>query len=327
MIVVEQVTGLALLQDPGRPGHARLGVAPSGAFDVGAHLAADAAVGNAPGAATIELLLGPLVLRARRACVLAVTGAGGDVRVDGLAVAPRRPFTLVPGAVLTVGAARDGVRRYVAVRGGFAVEPVLGSRARDTLAELGPAPLASGDELPVGDDVATPLRPPVPAAGAATVGVAKVGSAEAGDAGARPPTEVLLEVLPGPRPEDFATDALGDLASQVWTVSDRCDRVAVRLEGARVHRATTGVGGPAGDRPSPELPSEGLVAGAVQVPPSGEPVVMGPDHPLTGGYPVVAALTRASLDRLAQVRPGTRVRLVPTTVGPSTGAHRSPVPR
>lgn len=304
-MLVEHVTGLALVQDLGRPGHARLGVAPSGAFDVGAHLAANAAVGNAAGASTIELLLGPLVLRARRACVLAVTGADGDVRVDGLAVLGGRPFTLLPGATLTVGVARDGVRRYVAVRGGFAVDPVLGSRARDTLAALGPTPLTVGDELPEGDDVATALR-----------------AVEAGSSSGQPTEaspEVVLEALPGPRPEYFAADALAALASTVLTVSDRCDRVAVRLKGATVRRAD--------EQLTSELPSEGLVAGAIQVPPSGEPVVMGPDHPLTGGYPVLAVLTRTSLDALAQVRPGTRVRLVPRDHGAIPSTNEVPVPR
>lgn len=319
MIVVEHVTGLALVQDLGRPGHARLGVAPSGAFDVGAHLAANAAVGNAAGASTIELLLGPLVLRARRACVLSVTGADGDVRVDGLAVLGGRPFALLPGATLTVGVARGGVRRYVAVRGGFAVDPVLGSRARDTLAELGPPPLAAGDELPVGDDVASPLR-------AAATGAARHrgtdGSGAAASSGRRPEVvlpEVVLAVLPGPRPEYFAADELAALASKVLTASDRCDRVAVRLEGATVRRAD--------EQLTSELPSEGLVAGAIQVPPSGEPVVMGPDHPLTGGYPVLAVLTRTSLDALAQVRPGTRVRLVPRDHGAIPSTNEVPVPR
>jgi biotin-dependent carboxylase-like uncharacterized protein len=255
------------------------------------------------------------VLRARRACVLAVTGADGEVRVDGLAVVVGRPFTLLPGAVLTVGTARGGVRRYVAVRGGFAVEPVLGSRARDTLAELGPPPLTAGDELGVGEDVATALR-------AAVIGGA--GPRATVDAGAPPApsgglAEVVLEVLPGPRSEYFAGDELATLASKVLTVSDRCDRVAVRLEGATVRRD---------DRErTPELPSEGLVAGAIQVPPSGEPVVMGPDHPLTGGYPVLAVLTRTSLDALAQVRPGTRVRLVPRDHGAIPSANEAPVPR
>ena len=313
MIVVEQIAGLALVQDLGRPGHARLGVAPSGAFDVGAHLAANAAVGNAAGASTIEVLLGPIVLRARRACVLAVTGADGDVRVDGLAVLGGRPFTLLPGATLTVGVARDGVRRYVAVRGGFGVDPVLGSRARDTLAELGPPPLAVGDEVPVGDDVATPLRA---AAAGATRDRGTDGSGAAAPGALR---KVVLEVLPGSRPEYFADDALAALASEVLTVSDRCDRVAVRLEGAIVRRAD--------EQRTPELPSEGLVAGAIQVPPSGEPVVMGPDHPLTGGYPVLAVLTRRSLDALAQVRPGTRVRLVPRHHGALPRANEAPVPR
>ncbi|GMA30742.1 biotin-dependent carboxyltransferase family protein [Litorihabitans aurantiacus] len=288
MIAVERIAGLGILTDLGRPGYARWGVTPSGAFDVGAHLAANAVLGNAPGAATIEQLLGPLVLRARRACVLAVTGAEGDVLVDALAVASGRPFTLLPGRALTIGAPREGLRRYVAVRGGFDVPRVLGSRSRDTLAGLGPAPLAVGDVLAVGQEVAGPLRPPP---GTDLGGAVGRGGTDAA---------VALDVRPGPRPEMFVQGAFEALAEHVFTVSQESDRVAVRLLGAAPDRAGAA-----------ELPSEGLVPGAVQVPPSGSPVVMGPDHPLTGGYPVLAVLTRDALDRLAQLRPGTRVRLVP----------------
>ena len=317
MIVVERADGLVLVQDLGRGGVARLGVAPSGAFDLGAHLAANAAVGNAAGAATLEVLLGPLVLRARRPAFLAVTGAGGRVLVDDLALAPGRPFALLPGMRAVVEPGTDGVRRYVAVRGGFDVPDVLGSRSRDTLANLGPAPLAVGDVLAWGADAAPADRPTAGegrGAGSATAvaAVATATAAEPDDDGGRGAV-VVLEVLPGPRPELFAPGTYAGLGRAPFTVTDRCDRVAVRLAGHALARID-----------SRELPPEGVVAGAIQVPPSLQPVVLGPDHPLTGGYPVLGVLTRRALDRLAQVRPGDRVLLHPSEQGVDDARPRTP---
>lgn len=316
MIAVERADGLVLVQDLGRGGVARLGVAPSGAFDLGAHLAANAAVGNAAGAATLEVLLGPLVLRARRPAFLAVTGAGGRVLVDDLALAPGRPFALLPGMRAVVEPGTEGVRRYVAVRGGFDLPAVLGSRSRDTLAGLGPAPLAVGDVLAWGADV-LPVAAGPPAgegggSGAARAARAAATAAEPDDDGGRG-VVVVLEVLPGPRPELFAPGTYAGLGRAPFTVTDRCDRVAVRLAGHALARID-----------SRELPPEGVVAGAIQVPPSLQPVVLGPDHPLTGGYPVLGVLTRRALDRLAQVRPGDRVLLHPSEQGVDDARPRTP---
>jgi len=181
--------------------------------------------------------------------------------------------------VLSLGMPPVGLRSYLAVRGGVAVPPVLGSRSTDTLSGLGPPPLAAGTVLAVGTlagdepvvDVA-PVRPP----------------------SSRP----VLEVLPGPRRDWFAAGAWALLCGQAYAVGNAIDRVGCRLVGERpLDRVVAG-----------ELPSEGLVLGAIQVPPDGQPIVMLADHPVTGGYPVIAVVDEAAIALAAQARPGDRIR-------------------
>jgi biotin-dependent carboxylase-like uncharacterized protein len=195
--------------------------------------------------------------------------------VDGRPAAFGAQVPVRAGAVLDVGPAVHGVRSYLAVAGGLAVEPVLGSRATDTLSGLGPAPLADGDVLPLG----TPGRP-------STVHAVP---------GSVPPAELELRLRLGPRDDWFTAAAVTALLSAAYTVSPVGNRVGARLAGPALTRARTG-----------ELPSEGVVLGAVQVPADGHPLVFLADHPTTGGYPVVGVVDDVS--GLAQARPGTTVR-------------------
>ncbi|GAB2693612.1 5-oxoprolinase subunit C family protein [Thalassiella azotivora] len=274
---------LALLQDAGRPGHAAVGVPRSGAADRTAYRLANRLVANTEGAAAVEVLLGGLALRATADVTVAVTGAPAPVRVDGRDVGHHAVVAVRAGQVLALGTPTAGLRSYFAVRGGVDVRPVLGSRASDTLSGTGPPPLAAGDLLPVGDDVTgyphVDAVPPPPG--------------DHGDA-------VALRVVLGPR-HDWLDDPAG-LVTALWRVTPDSDRVGVRLDGPPLRRHPS-----VADR---ELPSEGTVRGAVQVPPSGRPVLFGPDHPVTGGYPVAGVLLAADADRSAQLRPGERVRLV-----------------
>ena len=222
-----------------------------------------------------------------------MTGAEADVLVDGHDVAWGEPVSLPAGARLRVGPARRGVRSYVAVSGGVDVAPVLGSRATDRLSGLGPPPLAEGDVLPVG-----PGRPPRPV-----------------DAPRLPRPTARLRVTPGPR-ADWVSGGVRRLAGQDWTVAADSDRVALRLAGEPLDRARRG-----------ELPSEGLVLGAVQVPPDGQPLVFLADHPTTGGYPVVGVVALDDLWQCAQLRPGEPVAVPPgRRVGPGGGQRRGPRP-
>ncbi|MGH3690317.1 MAG: carboxyltransferase domain-containing protein [Microbacterium sp.] len=275
-----------LVQDAGRPGYAALGVSASGAADRRAMHDANRAVGNAREAAVLESV-GGAVLRFRGAGVAAVAGAigalslneaGGAVR----SVAHGEPFATVDGDELTLAHPERGLRYVVAVRGGLDAAPALGSRAADTLAGLGPEALAAGAVIPVGGAASQPVDPDVlprdlPASGEL----------------------VDLEITLGPRDDWFTAAALATLTGQEWTVTPRSDRVGIRLQGeVPLEREVSG-----------ELPSEGAVTGAIQVPPDGQPVLFLPDHPLTGGYPIIGALTDRSLDLAGQLAPGVRLRL------------------
>lgn len=266
---------LATVQDLGRPGYAALGVGPCGAADRGALRLANRLVGNPESAAGIEVLLGDFEVRLHAHALVAVTGAAGAVTVDDRPAGMAASTPIAADSVLRLEPAESGLRRYLAVRGGIDVAAVLGSRSTDTLAGIGPPRLAAGSVLPIG----APTQP-VP-----DIAFAALAAPAGGD--------VTLRALPGPRADWFDPDALRGS----FTVSQDSDRVAVRLDGRPIRRGR--------DR---ELPSEGLVTGAVQVPSGGQPLIFLADRPVTGGYPVIAVLTDASIDLAAQLRPGQCVR-------------------
>ena len=270
---------LATVQDLGRPGHAALGVARSGALDRAALRAGNRLVGNPEGAAGIEITMGGFRARAAARLWFAVTGAWGPVTLDGRPVDPYTAHEWPAGAELHVDWAEHGVRAMLAVRGGVAGPRVLGSRSTDVMAGLGPDRLAAGAHVEVGPDPAAP----VPVAPTATWGA--------------PPDEIELRLAPGPRSDWFDDDARVALFDGEWTVAADADRVGVRLDGPVLTRRRAG-----------ELPSEGMVPGALQVAPTGRPTVLLADGPVTGGYPVIAVVADADLDLLAQARPGSRIR-------------------
>ena len=265
---------LTTVQDAGRPGQASLGVGRSGACDLASYRLANRLVGNAEGAAVLEVTYGGLRLRAEDDVVVVTTGA------RSVGASHNAPATLRSGDVLELGVPASGLRTYVAVRGGFAVDPVLGSCATDTLSGLGPDVLAPGDALAVGTSDL-----PMPG-----VDLAPVTDPEPGD--------LTVRVAPGPRRDWFSDAAWASLVEQPWTVTSDSNRVGLRLEGDALERTRTD-----------ELPSEGLVRGALQVPPSGKPVLFLADHPVTGGYPVIGYVADADVDRCAQLRPGQRLLL------------------
>jgi len=270
-----------LVQDIGRPGWAHVGVGRSGAADVEALRLANRLVANPEDAAGLEVLLGGLEVRAEGPVTVALTGAHGPAWVEGVPVGHGAVLEVPAGAVLRIGLAARGLRTYVAVRGGLATARELGSRSSDLHAGLGHAALAAGDVLPVGP---APADLPV-------VDVAPVRSW---------PDEVVVPLLPGPH-ADWFDDAVAALtAPGGYRVTPATDRVAVRLDGPPLRRTP--------DHAGRELAPIGLVPGAVQIPPDGLPIVFGPDHPVTGGYPVAAVVGRAGVAALAQVRPGDQIR-------------------
>ena len=267
---------LCLVEDLGRAGMSGIGVARSGAADRSALRQANRTLGNADGAAALEVTLGGLEVEVVGGHLwFCVTGAPAPVTVDGRDVGSHAVVAAAPGAVVRLGVPERGLRSYLGVRGGVEVAPVLGSRSHDVMAGIGPPPLAPGTELPVG---ASPegfpevdvLPPP------------------------RLDEDVVLSVVRGPR-DGGLRDADALVLTQ-WTATERSNRVGMRLAGGRLEHRESG-----------QLPSEATWRGAVQVPPSGEPVLFLADHPVTGGYPVVAVVIDADVDRAAQVRPGQTV--------------------
>lgn len=288
---------LTTVQDLGRPGHAASGVGRGGAADRSSLRLANRLVGNEEHAAALEVVLGGLRFRAPAALLVAVAGApcrltvelGGRTRT----AAAYGPVAVPAGAEVRLGRAETGLRAYLAVRGGLDVASQLGSRSTDLLAGLGAPPLREGDVLPVGT---------------ATAGHPSVDHAPVAPPPAGP---VALRLLPGPRADWFARDALDVLCAHPYDVTSESDRVGIRLSGPALVRTRSG-----------ELPSEGMVRGALQVPPSGRPTVLLADHPVTGGYPVPAVVGSADVDRAAQLRPGQQVRFVGAGTWPTTLSGR-----
>lgn len=273
-ITVVDAGPLTTIQDGGRPGYAHLGVPASGALDPPALARANALVGNRQQAAGLECTVRGPTLRFGQPARFAVTGAPAPVLLNGAAVSHGEAQSAGAGDVLEVGLASDGVRSYIGLAGGVAVPETLGSRSTDTLSGLGPAPLMAGQSLPLGSDLGWGPAPPPTA-----------------------PHSGALRLHLGPRDDWFAPEAVERLRAEPFTVSPTSNRIGLRLTGPELAYAS-----------DTELRSEGLVLGAIQVPPNGQPIVMLADHPTTGGYPVIGVVAAADLPLLAQLRPGAQLR-------------------
>lgn len=301
---------LTLVQDLGRPGWAASGVTESGAADRQCLQLANHLVGNAPGTPALETVLGGLHVRAEADHIVAFAGAPAPVTV--LAGDERRTETgpvmqLAEGEELVLGTAAWGMRTYLTVAGGLVVTTTMGSASTDTLSGLGPEPVKAGDVLQVGAQGGepggsegrdgAPRRREVRDRGEMRLDpVATVDPGAEGWHG----QPYMLDVLPGPRADWFTPEAVTTLLSTAFEVTGTGDRVGVRLAGAPLSRSR-----------SEELLSEPVVRGAVQVPADGNPLLFGPDHPVTGGYPVIGVLTEAAADASGQLRPGQQIRFRP----------------
>ena len=282
MIEVLSPGALTTAQDLGRFGFGRLGVAPGGAADGLALRVANLVAGNVAGAAGLEItLLGP---RLRFTAATRITLAGTDLaaRLDGRPLALHAAIDVPAGGELAFAGGPLGTRAYLAVAGGIEVSPVLGSSSTDLRGGFGGVEgraLRAGDLLRCGTSAAGPreLRQD-----GCTVLTAR---------------RALLRVTRGLHAERFRGDALRKLTAEPYTVRSESDRMGVRLDGPALEL----------ERPG-ELLSEGVSAGAVQVPPAGTPIVLGVDHPATGGYPQIAHVIAADLPSLAQLRPRQSVR-------------------
>lgn len=257
------------IQDAGRSGHLRSAVPPAGPADPVALEAAQRLVGNTVADAGIEFVGLPFRFTLDAPRVIAAAGRDVSVRTRGRIDGWTSVFVRAGEEVAIEGTSRFA---YLAVSGGIAVSPVLGSRATYLPAAIGPVPrpLAPGDELPIG-----PARR----------------GAEAAGRTARRPDDREIQVTRGPHADRFA-GAEGFLHGAAYRVSERSDRMGVRLEGQALEAS------------SREILSLGVLAGAVQVPHDGEPIVLLADHQTTGGYPVIATVAAADIGRVAQAEPG-----------------------
>lgn len=269
---------LTTVQDAGRPGHAHLAVPPSGALDQPSYRLANRLVGNPDDAAALETTLTAVTLRPTAPCHLAVTGAHAPIRIDGKAAGWGLPIAVRAGQTVEIGHTTRGVRCYVAISGGVDVDPVIGSRSTDLLSGLGPPIIRSGTALPLGAPVAEPAR----------IDYAPYSA---------PSEKLAVNLYLGPR-DDWVTSATLDLlAKATYTVTAHSNRIGLRLQGPPLQR-----------RHTRELPSEGIVLGALQVPSDGQPIIFLADHPTTGGYPVIGVIPAADTWQCAQAPAGTPVR-------------------
>jgi biotin-dependent carboxylase-like uncharacterized protein len=279
-LVVKACGPMTTLQDRGRLGYQRFGVSPSGAMDRRALAMANVLVGNSPETASIEFMnLGGAFAAEGGDVRVALVGAGSSLSIDGTAVAPQTSVLLKEGQALEVGHPRTGTFAYLAIAGGFGVEPQLGSLSfhlRSRLGGLNGTALKAGDRLPCG-------------------------AAQDGDpmqlALALPEEADPIRVMLGPQDDYFTPESICLLQESEFTISSQADRMGFQLTGPRLEHAK-----------GFNIVSDGIVDGHIQVPGSGQPIVLMRDRQTAGGYPKIATVISADLSRLAQMRPGTAVR-------------------
>jgi len=279
---------LAAFQDLGRQGKGELGVSPSGAMDEVALQSLNKALGNPEDFAAIETFATGFTMTAGTDQIVAVSGAVSQVTLfsdteqDVVNIEPSgsAPFTLRANQTLSINQTDYGNWSYISVRGGFDVEHILGSSSWDTLAGIGPKPLQAGSQLRV--------KPPL-APSQVSTRAERVQQHHA--------AVIVLRVTLGPRHDWFTADTRERFFSDAWLVTHSLNRTATRLSGKPLTRSR-----------DDELHSEGIMRGAVQVPPDGQPLIFGADHPVTGGYPVLAVVIAADFSLAAQMRPGSSVR-------------------
>ncbi len=306
MLEILQVSGLASIQDRGRTGWRKYGVPVSGPMDALAFQAANLLVGNSADAALLEIGAGGLLLQAAGECVIAVAGLGCSLSVQGREFPLWDSCFVRRGWTVQLNWTGTGMWSYLAVAGGFDVPAVLGSRSTFWRARLGGLDgnlLQTGDLLPVGQ----PARWPSLLAARSLAEAARPAYSQ------NPRIEVIL----GPQADRFTSDSLDSFLSEAYLVSPASDRMGYRLEGHVLRH-----------REGADLVSEGMLAGVVQVPADGQPIVMMADCATTGGYPKIACVTSASLPLLAQCTPGQgEVRFRVTSVQAAQEAYRGMMDR
>lgn len=299
-MLVEHPGMFSLLQDLGRLGHQQAGVPVNGPMDEWSHRLANALVGNDAKAAVLECTLTGPRLSFSRDTLIALCGADFQATAAGRPVPMQRAVMLRAGVVLECGAPRSGARLYLAVRGGFATEPVLGSRSTYVRGGMGGfqgRALRKGDRLPVGS---VPDAPRLPLAALLDVSGLPLLADLPRDAVHAEHLPGQVRFVPGPHWGRFTTTAQQAFSAEPYALTQEADRMGLRLRGpALALRAPL------------ELVSEATVFGTIQVPPDGQPIVLMADRQSAGGYPKIGYVASADLPQLAQAVPGDRLRFTP----------------
>jgi allophanate hydrolase len=297
MIEIIQTSPFNTVQDLGRPGYRNVGVTTSGAMDPLALRIGNLLLGNHAADAAIEVQTFPFAIRFAEEIAFAVTGAVCGAKLDGLPVLAWSAKTAAAGQVLELGQPSAGARAYVCIGGGLGVDAVLGSRSTSLgggFGGHGGRYLTAGDRLECGPR----HGPPLPISGLAVVDpdVALADVFAAAEDGILP-----IRALPAGEHDLFGDDAERFWA-QTWKISTKSDRTGYRLQGEPIQPMVL-----------VEMRSHGVVAGVVQVPPGGEPIIQMSDANTAGGYPKIAGIIDADLWRLGQARIGSRIRFLRST--------------
>lgn len=273
-----KASGFITLQDQGRIGFANIAVPTSGAFDQSSHHLGNRLVGNDPGACAIESLRGTFKFSTDSDLVIAVTGAVASVQVNGREHEMSRAVYVAANSTVAIKPGSAGLRTYIAIRGGISGDAVMGSHSYDELSQIGTPPVQAGDQFSISNQVAGSIS------GECFPNLIASGKAE-----------IEIEAMPAPRWSGFSNAQT--LFESEYQVTESINRVGMRLSGPELIWDS-----------KERLASEGVITGAIQVPVDGMPLIFGPDHPTTGGYPVIAVVSRKSLNILAQTSPGTIIR-------------------
>jgi len=285
---IKKIGLLTICQDLGRFGHKNQGVGTSGAMDQGACIAANQIVGNDANSAVLENIGAGLTLQSIGNTTIALTGADieltlTDQKGNSWFEPSYKAIALNDGEQISISKVKAGLRSYLAVRGGFACSKILSSVSYDSLAKIGTKPMANGQILAIKN---TLIKTPVKLTAIKPINLPQEKQV------------VELDIILGPRCDWFNAASVQLLSTQQWQVTPQSNRIGLRLAGAKSLERTI----------TKELPSEGLVCGSVQIPASGQPIIFLRDHPLTGGYPVIACLAKHHLDLAGQIPCGAYIR-------------------
>lgn len=286
-IKILQAGPLTTIQDKGRFGYQKSGIGQAGVMDQEAYAAANRLAGNLPGVAVLEMTMLGATLQFTEKHICALTGADMQAKLDGVPQERYKSFYVEAGQTLALGFAQSGLRGYFAVQGGIEVPKVLGSRSTDVKSHLGGLEgraLKNGDELEVGEsDNMPPIYKSLPVP-------------EYTD-------EVGVRAIPGPQDDFFTEKGIETFFNTSYTVTPQSDRMGIRLDGPAIENKS-GV----------DIVSDGITFGSVQIPANGMPIILMADHQTTGGYAKLATIASADLSKLAQIKPGQKIRFIKCTV-------------